>query len=330
MTFLAKPKSVAVLLLGAASLTASAAVAQESQGEQAAQDYPSRSIEAVHQYGPGGGTDRFIRAIAGPFEEITGESMVPISVQGGAGIPAVTNFLQRPADGHSLMAISPAQVIAHVQGRINMDDFMPVSRVQYDQALLWVPADSQFQTAEDFIAHAKENPGSLSVGISGAAGFDEVTVGQWGLETGTEVTTVPFSSSEMVSNTLGGQVDAMFEEFGPARGLHESGDLRPLVVFSEERLPDLPDVPTAQELGYDVTLGRWRAFAMQADDDPAQAQALHDIVSQAVETESYQQYEEQSALQYRSELLGPEEFAAFIQDEIDTYTTVLRELGYIE
>jgi putative tricarboxylic transport membrane protein len=143
------------------------------------------------------------------------------------------------------------------------------------------------------------------------------------------VTTVPFGSSEMVSNTLGGQVDAMYEEYGPARGLIESGDLRPLVVFSDERLPVLPDVPTAKELGYDVTLGRWRSVSMHHDAEPAHADKLADALREAVLDEGYKDFEEKSALQYRSVFLGPKEFKAFVEREIETYTKVLTELGYV-
>ncbi len=311
-----------VTVLGAAALAAPAAEAQE--------DYPSRTIEVIHEYGPGGGTDRFIRAVGQPFAEITGEQLVPISVQGGGGVPAYTNFVQRRADGYSLLGLGPAQVIGHIQGRMDLDELMPLARVQYDQALLWVPADSEYETLDDFLAAAQENPGRVTVGVTGAAGFDDVVVGLLGLESDTQITTVPFSSSEMVSNTLGGQVSAMFEEYGPARGLAESGDMRALAVFAEERIDALPDVPTAAELGYDVTLGRWRAFAMHADDDPEQAQTLYDIIEEAVATESYQTFEAQNALQYRSELIGLDEFQAFVDEEIETYTTVLRELGYIQ
>jgi putative tricarboxylic transport membrane protein len=292
-----------------------------------AQDYPSRTIEVIHSYGPGGGTDRFIRAVGVPFEEIAGQSMVPISIQGGGGMPAYANFQQRRADGYTLMAISPDQIIAHVLGRIEMDSFQPLARVQYDQGMILVPASSPFQTIQEFMEHARENPGELNVGITNAAGFDDTVMGLWNIETGAEVTTVPFGSSEMVSNTLGGQVDAMHEEYGPARGLIDSGDMRPLVVFSDERLPVLPDVPTAVELGYDVTLGRWRAFAMPADADPAQVDTLFGLVSEAVASDSYQEVQEQAALQYRSELLGPEEFQAFIDSEIEVYTRVLDALG---
>lgn len=295
-----------------------------------AQDYPDRTVEVIHHYGPGGGTDRFIRAVADPFADLAGEQMVPVSIQGGGGVPAIAQFVRRPADGYSLFAISPAQIISHVQGRIDMADFMPLARVQFDQALIWVPADSPYESVQDMIDAAQAEPGSVSIGISGAGGFDEVAVSLFGLEADAEFTTVPFSSSEMVSNTVGGQIDGMFEEFGPARGLWESSDLRPLVLFSEERLPEMPDVPTATELGYDVTLGRWRAFAMQAEDDPAHAETLYDLVGQAVETESYKEFEQQSALQYRSELIGLDEFQAFIDTEIETYTSVMRQLGYID
>jgi putative tricarboxylic transport membrane protein len=295
-----------------------------------AQDYPTRTVEVIHHYGPGGGTDRFVRAIADPFAQIAGQQMVPVSIQGGGGIPAIAQWQRRPADGYTIMAISPAQIISHVQGRIDMADFMPLARVQFDQALIWVPADSPFETVQDMVAFAEENPGAVSVAISGAGGFDEVAVSLFGLEADVQFTTVPFSSSEMVSNTVGGQVDAMFEEFGPARGLWESGDLRPLVLFSEARLPVLPEVPTALELDYNVTLGRWRAFAMQASDNPAQAQRMYELVEQAVETEGYKEYEQQSALQYRSELIGLDDFQSFIDSEIETYTAVMKQLGYIE
>ena len=296
----------------------------------ASDDYPSRSVEVIHHYGPGGGTDRFVRAVAEPFAEITGQQMVPVSIKGGGGIPAIAQWQRRPDDGYTLMAISPAQIISHLQGRIDMADFLPLARVQFDQALIWVPADSPFQTVQDMLDAAKANPGSVSVALSGAGGFDEVAVSLFGLEADVNFTTVPFSSSEMVSNTVGGQVDAMFEEFGPARGLWESGDLRPLVLFSETRLPELPDVPTAVEMGYDVTLGRWRAFAMQGGDDMDQAKHLYGVIEQAVEADSYKAFEAQSALQYRSELIGLDDFKAFIDTEIETYTSVMKQLGYID
>jgi putative tricarboxylic transport membrane protein len=141
---------------------------------------------------------------------------------------------------------------------------------------------------------------------------------------------VPFDSgAESVSAVLGGHTDLMYEEYGPSRALIEAGRLRPLVVFSEERLPVLPDVPTAREAGIDVTLGRWRGFALKEGDDKAHAGALFSIFQKASQDPRYKATEEKSGLQYRSVLLGPDEFKAFLDSEIETYRAVLKSLGHI-
>lgn len=295
-----------------------------------ADDYPSRTVEAIHQFGPGGGTDRFIRAIGDPFQTITGQTLVPISVQGGGGVPAAVTFMQRPSDGYNLMAVGPEQVINHVLGRMNIDELQPIARIQYDQGLFLVSKDSPIKSVEDLIKTAREKPGSLKVAVTGTAGFDDALVGLWNLKSGAELTTVPFSASEMVSNTLGGHVDLMYEEYGPARGLIESGDLRPLVLFSEFRLPVLGDVPTAAELGFDVTLGRWRGFAMHASDDEANANTMFSILDQAAASQSYKTIEKESGLQFRSKILGPKQFKEFMQHEVEIYTDILKQLGYVD
>lgn len=292
-----------------------------------AQDYPNRSVEVIHQFGPGGGTDRFIRAIAEPLQALTGQTFVPISTTGGGGIPAVITFLQRPSDGYTVLSIGPEEVINHALGRIDLSQVRSVARIQYDQGLFFVAKDSPIQTVDDLIAAAKADPGGLKVAVTGTAGFDDTLVGLWNAKSGASLTTVPFTAAEMVSNTLGGHVDLMYEEFGSAKGLIDSGDLRPLVLFSDSRLPELPEVPTAAEKGIDVTLGRWRGFALKADTDPAIVDRLAALMSDAAASESYKAIEAESALQYRSVFLGPDEFKTFIDAEIGIYTDVLKQLG---
>lgn len=292
--------------------------------------YPARNVEAINQFGPGGGTDLFIRAIGQPFADLTGRSLVGISVTGGGGIPAATQFFGRRADGHTLMAIGPEEVINHAKGRIDATKFMPVARVQYDQGLFYVRSESPIKSLQDLIEHARKNPGKLSISMTGAAGFDETLVGLWNSKSGAELNPVPFDSgAESVSAVLGGHTDLLYEEYGPTRALIESGKLRPLVVFAENRLPVLPDVPTAREAGVDVTLGRWRGFALKEGDDKAHAGALFSIFEKAVKDERYKAVEEKNGLQYRSVLLGPDEFKAFLDSEIEIYRTVLKSLGHI-
>lgn len=293
-----------------------------------AQDYPSRTVEIIHQYGPGGGTDRFIRAIAEPMQKATGQNFVPISIPGGGGVPAYVTFLQRPADGYTLVSISPDDVINHAIGRIDMSTVKPLVRIQYDQGMLLVRKDSDLKSVEDILASEAANPGGLKVGVTGSAGFDDALIGLFNESAGIDLVTVPFGAAEMVANALGGHLDMMYEEYGPTRGLIESGDMIPLVLFSDERLAELPDVPTAKELGYDVTLGRWRGFGIRPDTDEADVETLVSLFRDAAVDEGYKKVEADSALQYRSTFMGPDEFKTFLDGELKTYTEIMKNLGY--
>lgn len=291
--------------------------------------YPSRTVEVINQFGPGGGTDLFIRAIAMPFAKITKQSLIPISVTGGGGVPAAVDFFNRPADGYTMMAVGPEEVINHAMKRIDAKRFMPLARIQYDQGLFYVRAKSPYKTINDVIAAAKKSPGKLSIAVTGAAGFDDVLVGLWNLKSKAELKSVPFeAAAEATAAVLGGHVDLLYEEYGPMRSLIESGKLIPLVIFTEERLPMVKAVPTAKELGVDVTLGRWRGFAFKEGTKPEQLEAVSKVFEKAVKDPIYKAVEEQNMLQFRSKYMGPVEFKTFFNKEMDIYAEVLKNLGY--
>lgn len=302
-----------------------------SQGFAKEKKYPSRTVEVINQFGPGGGTDIFLRAIAMPFAKITRESLVPISIKGGGGVPAATEFFNRPADGYTLMAIGPEELINDAMGRIDAEQFIPLARIQYDQGMFYVKSNSQFKSIEDLIKFAKEKPNKLSIGVTGAAGFDEVLVGLWNIKTGAELKSIPFNSaSEATAAVLGGHTDLVYEEFGPMRPLVESGKLRPLVVFSDKRLPVVQDVPTAIEAGADISLGRWRGIALKKGVADDQVEVLAGVFEKASEHKLYKMIEEQNMLQFRSKFQGPKEFSDFFEKEREIYRNVLTKLGYIK
>jgi putative tricarboxylic transport membrane protein len=293
--------------------------------------YPARPVEVINQFGPGGGTDLFVRAIAIPFAAITKQSLIPISVTGGGGVPAATEFFDRPADGQTLMAVGPEEVINHAMKRIDAKQFIPLARIQYDQGMFYVRAKSPYKTINDVIAAAKKTPGKLSVAVTGAAGFDDVLVGLWNLKSKAEIKSVPFeAAAEATAAVLGGHVDLLYEEYGPMRSLIESGKVRPLVIFTEERLPVVKDVPTAKELGIDVTLGRWRGFAFKQGTKPEQVEAMAKILERAAKDPVYKAIEQQNMLQFRSKYLGPVEFKQFFDKEMATYADVVKSLGYVK
>lgn len=291
--------------------------------------YPSRTVEVINQFGPGGGTDLFVRAIAMPFAKIARQSLIPISITGGGGVPAATEFFNRPADGYTLMAVGPEEVINHAMKRIDAKKFVPLARIQYDQGMFFVRDKSPFKTIQDVIAEAKKTPGKLTIAVTGAAGFDDVLVGLWSAKSGADLKSVPFqAAAEATATVLGGHTDLLYEEYGPMRSLIESGKVRPLVLFAEERLPVLKNVPTAKELGVDVTLGRWRGLAFKEGTKPEQVGAMHKVFEKSVKNPIYKAIEEQNMLQFRSKFLGPEEFRTFFGQEMGIYADVLKKLGY--
>lgn len=300
-------------------------------GVMAADDakYPSRTVEVINQFGPGGGTDLFVRAIAMPFAKIARQSLIPISITGGGGVPAATEFFNRPADGYTLMAVGPEEVINHAMKRIDAMKFVPLARIQYDQGMFFVRDKSPFKTIQDVIAAAKKTPGKLTIAITGAAGFDDVLVGLWSAKSGADLKSVPFeAAAEATATVLGGHTDLLYEEYGPMRSLIESGKVRPLVLFAEEGLPVLKNVPTAKELGIDVTLGRWRGFAFKEGTKPEQVSAMDKVFEKAVKDPIYKAIEEQNMLQFRSKFLGPQDFRTFFGQEMGIYADVLKQLGY--
>jgi len=160
--------------------------ATEEPAKEPAKDdkYPSRTIEVINQFGPGGGTDIFVRGIAVGASKALKQSVIPISVTGGGGVAATERFLKEPADGYTLRATGPEQVINHLMGREDLTKMVPIIRCQMDQSTFSVKADSQFKTIQDVVDYAKANLSAISFHYSSkenlykyikAFGFGETT-----------------------------------------------------------------------------------------------------------------------------------------------------------
>ncbi|MGI6028286.1 MAG: Bug family tripartite tricarboxylate transporter substrate binding protein [Candidatus Heteroscillospira sp.] len=298
---------------------------------ESADAYPSRPIEVISQFGAGGGTDIFIRAVGVDAGKLLGQSVVPISATGGGGLVAYDRFSTQPADGYTLYAIGPEQVFMHVWDQLNFEEELePVIRCQMDTSFLYAKKGSQFTDIDTVVEYAKANPGKLNVAITGAASYDEVLVNMWAKAAGIDINLVVFGSgSESIAALLGGHVDILHEEIGPARSLIDSGDAVPLVAFTDEPITNydiVKDVPTSVSKGWDVTIGRWRGFAVKKGTDPAIIEKLYDAFSKAMEGEIYQANEKENMLDIRPGLMNGEDFKEFIQSEIDAYSVVMDEL----
>jgi putative tricarboxylic transport membrane protein len=294
-------------------------------------DYPTRAIEVVVQYGAGGGSDIFVRSLMMPARKYL---KVPINVTnltGGAGVKASTYVLSQPADGYTIYNFSPEQLINTIFGRENYKEFAPLCNVQQDESMFYVRAESPFKTIQDVIKYAKENPGKLQFTGTTAASPDEVIIMLFAKKAGIKVKYIPFDAApETHAAVLGGHIDVLHEEPGVIMSLIESKKLRPLIIFTEKRLEKFPDVPTGRELGYDITMGRWRGLCVKKGTSQEIISYLADVMKKSAEDASYKAIAHANLLDLRPGWKGPEEYGKFWEEEYVRYHQIFKELGYLD
>lgn len=280
-------------LLTYALTGASTAALIASAGMASAQDYPQRPIEMVVTFGPGGGADLMGRQMGRLMEKPLGVSIPISNVAGASGNAGLTRLKTDAPDGYTIGTLISLTVASWASGLgdSNIDDFEVLAVVQNSPSFLFVPASSPYQTAEDLFAYAKENPGELTVATSGYGTQDDVTLKLLAKDE-VQMENVPFQSpGERYASPIGGHTAVLYEEPGDVAQFLKAEQLKPLVVFSEERHPAFPDVPTSTELGYEISgLDNFRTVAVRAGTDPAIVKKLQSAVEESVASEEWQKF----------------------------------------
>ncbi len=317
----------------AATTAAPAAAAPAAQAAPAAggaaDKYPERTIEAVSQFGSGGGTDIYIRAIAVDAGKLLGQQIIHVSSKGGGGMVAWDRFYSQPADGYTLYAIGPEQIFMHIWGQIDMNEVVPVINNQLDTGFLYALKGSKFTNIDEVVEYAKANPGQVNIAYTNPASFDEVLLAMWQKAAGIEINGVPYGSgSDAIAALMGGHVDLLYEEVGPAVASIESGDFIPLVAFTDTPITTyelVKDVPTSVSKGWDVTIGRWRGFGVKKGTPQEIIDKLVDAFEKSAGMDTYKQVEKDNMLDIRPGLMKGEEFQKFIDSEIEKYKVIMEE-----
>jgi putative tricarboxylic transport membrane protein len=246
-------------------LTVLALVAALAGGAVAQGKYPSKAVEIVVPYAPGGGTDNLMRMIVGIIDE-NKWSPVPLNVvnkSGGSGAVGYAYLIGKKGDAHVIAGGTPTVVSGKVEGRLkgdHRDGITNIAIVAVDELLLAVKSDSKYQTIEEFIRAAKDKPGQLTVGGTSTNSEDHIFTYLMEQAAGIKVKYVPFNSGGEVTGALmGGHVDAAVENPNEIVSQVEAGKAKYLVVASQKRLKGAPNVPTFKEKGYDVLWEQMRS-----------------------------------------------------------------------
>lgn len=273
-------------LAGSMSLTA-ASVAQ-------AQDkYPSRPVEVVVTFGPGGGADAMGRKMSQLLEKQLGVPFPVSNVGGASGNAGLTKVMTAAPDGYTMGTLIALTVSSWASGlgTTKPEDFAIVAVTQDSPSMLFVPADSPFKTYKDMLEFAKANPGKLKVATSGYGTQDDITIKYFGAK-GYKMTNVPFAKpAERYASPIGRHTDAIYEEPGDVAPFLAAGQLRPLVVFDNVRHPAFKDTPTSKELGFEIgDLPNFRTIAVHGKTPPEKVKVLSEAIHAVLESPEWKKF----------------------------------------
>jgi tripartite-type tricarboxylate transporter receptor subunit TctC len=228
-------------------------------GAAQAQDYPSRPIHLIVPYPPGGSSDNVARVVAERLSRHLGQPIVVDNRGGAAGTLGAQAAQAAKPDGYTLlMAPTAVFVITPHLRKVPYDPFgfVPVGLVATAPSIAVVQKDSPYKTMGDLIAAAKKQPGKLSFGSAGPGSITQLYGEMLKQSAGIDILHVPFKgSADAMTAVLGKQVDLIIDPV--ALGQARAGAVRPIAIFGERRIPELPDVPTIKESGYDIDLPSW-------------------------------------------------------------------------
>jgi putative tricarboxylic transport membrane protein len=284
------------LRLSAAAAAASLASLLAATGDAAAQaKYPSRTVEVVVPYAPGGGTDNLMRMITGIIDE-NKWSPVPLTVNnraGGSGAVGFTYLINKKGDSHVIAGATPMIVSGKIEGRLsgNHRDAMTILMiVAIDELMLSVRTESPFKTIEDFVNAARAKPGQLTVGGTATNTEDHIFTYLFEQAAKIKVKYVPFNSGgEVTAALMGGHIDAAVENPNEIVAQIEAGKARNLAVAARKRLADAPDVPTFAERGYEFYWEQMRGVVGPANMAPEAVAWWVDTLRKVTQTKKWQE-----------------------------------------
>ena len=256
-----------------------------------AQDrYPSRPIDFIVPWGPGGGADQVARKLAQLLEPELKVSLPAINVPGATGQTGHAKLMAAPADGYSIevMTGDTFALLAQPNAKLKLSDFIPLGVVIQQASGFFAAENGPFKTWTDVEKAAKERP--LKVAVTGFDSPDDITVNYF-VAKGLKLNSVPYAKpSERYTSILGSHADLLYEQAGDIRNFVDTKQIRPLILFYGSKVADFPNVPVSTSLGHNITLPQFRVILIKAGTDAAHVKVLSDAIAKAAHSADFKAY----------------------------------------
>lgn len=296
-----------------------------------AQAFPSRPVRIVVPFAPGGGADIYARMLAQAMSSQLGQSVVVENDGGGAGMIALEKVSRAPKDGHTLLLTTSTAISAvpnlYKKLPYKVEDFTPVALIGKFPFHVFVHPSVPVRDMREFVAYAKANPGKLSYATAGRGSIPhlvgEMVKGSLGLD----MLDVAYKGSgPAVSDLVAGHVQVFMDVASPALTHAVAGKLKVLAVMDEKRVPQIPDVPTMDELGYPGLVGYNRYSLLAPTGTPRPViELLNKAALRAMETGALR--DRQAADGASPGAVSPEQLGVLLKADFEMWGGVIKRLG---
>jgi len=335
MTTEAEATTEAEMTAEAEATTEAEATEAPAEGEAAAIDFPTETINIMAPAAPGGGWDQTARAMQTALGQSSDQNVQVYNVPGAGGTVGLAQFINDHAgDPHQLMVGGLVMVgaIQTNQSPVTLDQVTPVASLTTEWEAIVVPANSEYENLQQLVDAFIADPTSISWGGGSAGGTDHILVGLIAKAAGVDpaqINYVAFSGGgEATAAILSEAVTAGVSGISEFRDHIDSGTMRLLAVSSDAPIEgvDAPTIPEAT--GLDVTLANWRGVFGAPDLSPEQQAAVVAAIEAMHDTPEWQQALEQNGW---TDFFQPgDEFAAFLGNEVTRVEGVLRDIGLVQ
>lgn len=294
---------------------------QSADNKKPAAKFPEKAITVLVFTGPGGGSDLFARQSGKALQTILGKPIMVENRVGGSGAIAMQTAATAPPDGHTLLGITNTLLITPLRNTTpkSLADFTPVARLALDPMVVYVRADSKYDT-NSFLEAIKNGDRSVKIACPQAGSPETMAIETLVKKHNAKgIHMIPYpDTSKVIPAILGGDVDASMSELAELIPQIEAKTVKVIMALTTKRLEKYPDIPTFVEKGFtDVSVDKFRGYAAPKGTPPEVVKILEEACKKALDDPDYKKT---MATNYQvPAFLGSEDFAKFLKETEDRY-----------
>ncbi len=293
--------------------------------------YPDKPVRIVLPFAAGGVADITARIVAEKLSDKLGQRFVVENQAGAAGITAARTVISSPPDGYTLALLSNGTAVSvSLFKKLPFDplkDFAPISSLGTFDFIFATSADAPYKTLGDFVAAAKEKPGTLNVGTINVGSTQNLSAELFKTAAGVDFAIIPYRGTpEIQVGLLQGNVALMIDSYSSMKGNIASGKLRALASSGPKRSEATPDIATAAEsgvAGYDVV--SWNALFAPAATPPEIIKTLNDALKEILADADVKKRMLDLGIEARAST--PQEISDRLRADIDKWGKVIDKAG---